>query len=78
MDNLNSKTQTSRTRRQTYIIPRRSFTQRYPLTTIWAGTIGGLLIFFSRPLYDAFIREHEIQDIPADQRREALLKAWKI
>lgn len=78
MDNTNIKAQANRTRRQTYIIPRRPFSQRYPLTTIWVSTVAGLLVFFSRPLYDAFIREPEIHDIPADKRREAILKAWRI
>lgn len=79
MDQQNTKTQTTRTRRQTYIIPKRTFIQRYPLTTIWVSTIAGLLVFFSRPLYDAFIREPEIhEEIPADQRRQAILKAWRI
>lgn len=74
-----TKSQTTRTRRQTYIIPKRSFTQRYPLTTIWAGTIGGLLVFFSRPIYDAFFREQVPTEIPEGQTpREALMKAWRI
>lgn len=78
MENHNIKAQTNRTRRQTYIIPKRTFSQRYPLITIWASTIAGLAVFFSRPLYDAFIREPEIHDIPADKRQEAIIKAWRI
>lgn len=78
MDSQNTKTQGTRTRRQSYIIPKRSFARRYPLTTVWTSTIAALLVFFSRPLYDAFIREPEIQDIPADKRREAMIKAWRI
>lgn len=78
MERSNTKAQTNRTRRQTYIIPKRTFAQRNPLTTIWASTIAGLAIFFSRPIYDAFIRDSEVQDIPAEQRREVLLKAWRI
>lgn len=78
MESPNSKSQTTRTRRQTYIIPKRSFAQRYPMVTVWSATVGALLIFFSRPLYDAFIREPDFPDIPADKRREAILKAWKI
>lgn len=78
MEQQTAKSQTTRTRRQTYIIPKRSYAQRYPLVTIWSFTIAGLLVFFSRPLYDAFIREPEIHNIPADQRREAILKAWKV
>lgn len=78
MENQNIKSQTTRTRRQTYIVPKRSFAQRFPMVTIWTCTVGGLLVFFSRPLYDAFIREPEYSDIPEDQRRAALIKAWKI
>lgn len=78
MDRQNTKAQATRTRRQTYIIPKRSFAKRYPLTTIWTCTVAGLLVFFSRPLYDAFLREPEIHEIPPDQRREAILKAWRI
>lgn len=73
-----AKAQTNRTRRQTYIIPKRTFPQRYPLTTIWSATIAGLAIFFSRPIYDAFIRTDVTSDIPADQRKEIMIKAWRI
>lgn len=78
MEQPNNQTQATRTRRQTYIIPKRSIVQRYPLTTFWGCTVAALLVFFSRPLYDAFIREPEVFEIPADQRREAILKAWRI
>lgn len=78
MEQPNAQSQVNRTRRQTYIIPKRSIAQRYPLTTLWGCTITALLVFFSRPLYDAFIREPEIHDIPVGQRREAIIKAWKI
>lgn len=78
MEQQNTKTQTTRTRRQTYIIPKRALYQRYPLVTIWGWTIAGVLVFFSRPIYDAFIRQPEVFDIPADQRRAAIQKAWKI
>lgn len=78
MDPQNLKNQPLRTRRQTYIIPKRTFAQRNPLTVIWTCTIAGLLVFFSRPLYDAFIREPEYHDIPPEQRRAAIEKAWRI
>lgn len=78
MEQPNTQSQGARTRRQTYIIPKRSIIQRYPLTTFWGCTVTALLVFFSRPLYDAFIRQPEIHDIPADQRREATIKAWRI
>lgn len=74
----NPQSQASRTRRQTYIIPKRSIAQRYPLTTFWGCTISALLVFFSRPLYDAFIREPEIHEIPVGERRAAIIKAWRI
>lgn len=78
MERPNPPGQANRTRRQTYIIPKRSVFQRYPLTTFWGCTVSALLIFFSRPLYDAFIREPEITDIPIGQRRESIIKAWRI
>lgn len=41
---------------RSYKVPKQTLLQRYPRTII--GTITGisLLIFFSRPLYDAFLR----------------------
>lgn len=79
MEQPNSpQSQAAKQRRQTYIIPKRSTAQRYPLTTFWGCTVTALLIFFSRPLYDAFIREPEVHDIPAGERRAAIIKAWRI
>lgn len=65
-------------RRQTYIIPKRKFWQRYPMITMWTCTTGALLIFFSRPLYDAFIREPQITELkPNETVREAVYRSWK-
>lgn len=69
----------AKTRRQTYIIPKRSIVQRYPLTFIWTCTISGLLVFFSRPLYDAFLRtDNPEPPPPPGQLRETIQKAWRI
>lgn len=76
--NPNNQTTTAKQRRQTYIIPKRSIYQRYPLTFVWTCTIAGLLIFFSRPIYDGFIRTDFPEPPPPDKRREYILKAWKI
>lgn len=78
MEQPKTQNQATRTRRQTYIIPKRSIIQRYPLTTFWGCTVTALLVFFSRPLYDAFIREPEFQEIPAERRRDAIREAWRI
>lgn len=39
MDRQNIKTQATRTRRQSYIVPKRSLPKRYPLTTIWVSNL---------------------------------------
>lgn len=66
-------------KRQTFIIPKRSIVQKYPRTFIWTGTVIGLTIFFSRPLYDAFFRT-EFAKAPEDpeERRDFIRKQWKI
>lgn len=66
-------------RRRSYIIPKRTFLQRYPKSVVLVGTVGGILIFFSRTIYDAFIRT-DFAPVPADpdKRREAILQAWKV
>lgn len=63
-------------KRQSYIIPKRNFLQKYPKTVVYVGTITGLLIFFSRPLYDAFIRD-DITPIEPSKRTETILRAWR-
>lgn len=37
-------------------IRKRTFVQRYPKTVFWTSVTTGLLVFFSRPIYDAFFR----------------------
>lgn len=42
---------------QSYKVPKRTWLQRYPRLTVNILTGTCLLIFFSRPLYDCFIRD---------------------
>lgn len=78
MDNP-SATNTNNKKRQTFIIPKRNFVQKYPKTTVWVGTVVGLSIFFSRPIYDIFFRtEFAVAPTDPDERRAAVLKQWKI
>lgn len=66
-------------RRRSYVIPKRSLVRRYPKFFVWTATITGTAIFFSRPLYDIFFRT-EFTPLPEDpdERRAAILKAWKV
>lgn len=69
---------TNANRRQTYIIPKRVFWQRYPMTTLWTGTITALLIFFSRPIYDAFFRKDNFIELKTSKERiDYARKQWK-
>lgn len=66
-------------RKQSYIIPKRGIVQRFPLIYLTGGTILGLAIFFSRPIYDAFFRKQEYSPaLTPEQRRKAILDAWSI
>lgn len=78
MDRPPSSTTQTR-KRQTFIVPKRSLIQKYPKTTVWLGTVIGLSIFFSRPIYDIFFRT-EFAQAPEDpdDRRAFVLKQWKI
>lgn len=80
MDKVNAgKENYANVRRQTYIIPKRRIHHRYPMIYISACTTVGLLIFFSRPIYDAFFRKQEFcEPVPPEKRRELLQKAWSI
>lgn len=72
---INAKTAN---RRQTYIVPKRAFWQRYPMITIWTGTISALLIFFSRPIYDAFIRKDNFVELKTSKERiDYARRQWK-
>lgn len=79
LDNLRKRYKPKKGPRKTFIVPKRSFIEKYPKTVMVTGTILGLGIFFSRPIYDAFFRT-EFAPTPAtpEARREALLKAWKV
>lgn len=72
-----SATQTKK--RQTFIVPKRSFIQKYPKSFVWVGTAIGTLIFFSRPIYDIFFRT-EFAEAPEDpeERRAFIKNQWKI
>lgn len=64
-------------RRQTYIIPKRPLWQRYPMLTLVSCTIGSLLIFFSRPIYDAFFRKDNFIELKTSKERmEYTRKQW--
>lgn len=73
-----SKTNSTKPRRKTFIVPKRTFILRYPRATIWVGTTLGLLIFFSRPIYDAFFRTEFAPTPPPGKLREYTLKQWKV
>lgn len=64
-------------RKQSYIIPKRGYLQRYPLIYISVCTVIGLGTFFSRPIYDAFIRDEYTEYVPPEQRRQAIQNAWR-
>lgn len=67
------------TRKQSYIIPKRGIIQRYPLVFITFGTIVGLGIFFSRPIYDAFFRPPVFHEpTTPEERRRLIQEAWRI
>lgn len=65
-------------RRRSYIVPKRNFMQRNPKLVIYSGTALGLLIFFSRPIYDIFRTDPGPPLPPSANRREAILKQWKV
>lgn len=79
LDSLKKRYESKPGPRKTFIVPKRSIIQKYPKIIIVGGTILGLGIFFSRPIYDAFFRT-DFAPTPAtpEARREALLKAWKV
>lgn len=64
-------------RRRSFVIPRRGFIQRHPKLVIYSATTIGLLIFFSRPIYDIF-RKPVGPPLPPEKRRETILKQWKV
>lgn len=76
---VNSPTNKQNFRRQTYIIPKRRIFERYPMVTLWSCTGVALLIFFSRPIYDIFIREPQYTELKEGEKlRDVIYKAWKV
>lgn len=50
--------------RRRVIVPKRTWIQRYPRVFVSVVTTSALLVFFSKPLYDAFFAEQ----IPVEPR----------
>lgn len=79
MNNLKKRYQPKKGKKQLVIVPKRHFYNKYPKTFMWGGTVTCLLIFYSRPIYDALFRT-EFTPTPEtpEARREAFRQAWKI
>ncbi|ALC42307.1 CG42379 [Drosophila busckii] len=54
---ITKKKQETQTRRRTAVLPKRSWIQRNPRLFQITFITSSLLIFFSKPLYDAFIAD---------------------
>lgn len=72
-------TQTTRTRELVYIYYSEAHIDATLSTYNYLGyrncwTFG----IFSRPIYDVFIHEPVIREIPPELRLEAIIKAWQI
>lgn len=55
--------------RRPFRVPKRNWFQRNPRTFSSLVTVSALLIFFSKPLYDAFIAEPEPGALPPREIR---------
>lgn len=51
--------------RPNYVVPKRTFFQKYPRVVIISTISSFLLAFFSRPIYDIFINDYaEVPKVP--------------
>lgn len=66
---MNSNRQTNRQ----YVIRKRSWIQRYPKIFFWTTASTCLLIFFSRPLYDAF-NQTDFVSMPLKKSQQGILE----
>jgi len=46
-----------------YKVPKQTWLQRNPRLTVHLITVTGLLVFFSRPIYDIFFRDYSGQEV---------------
>lgn len=79
LNKLKQRVQPKKGKRQTFVVPKRSFIQKYPKLSLFGAIGTGLAIFFSRTIYDAFFRtEFAPYAATADERRVNRQKAWRI